>query len=94
MRVQFGSIARFAPLLGSLFEEQEPTAREIAEFMLNQAISLDQGQPADDMSVVVLQTTRESKRIRLNILRSGCQFNNNYGIIKTEHNQSFFYLLT
>ena len=51
----------FCTTLGSLFEEQEPTAREIAEFMLNQAISLDQGQPADDMSVVVLQTTREAR---------------------------------
>lgn len=51
----------FCTTLDALFEEQEPTAREIAEFMLNQAISLDQGQPADDMSVVVLQTNREAR---------------------------------
>ena len=43
--------------LDALVEEQEPTANEIAEFLLSQAISLDQGKPEDDMCVVVLQTT-------------------------------------
>jgi serine phosphatase RsbU (regulator of sigma subunit) len=38
-------------------EEQEPTAKEIAEFLLNRAIRLDNGQPQDDMSIIVLQTS-------------------------------------
>lgn len=43
-------------MLNALFQEQEPTAKETAEFILAQAIALDQNQPADDMCVVVLQT--------------------------------------
>lgn len=42
--------------LDALFEEQEPTASEVAEFLLAQAVNLDLGQPEDDMCVVVLQT--------------------------------------
>lgn len=38
----------------SLFEEQEPTAQEVAEYLLNRAIRLDEGRPKDDMSVLVL----------------------------------------
>jgi len=38
----------------TLFEEQEPTAKEIADFLLNRAIRLDNGQPQDDMSIIVL----------------------------------------
>jgi serine phosphatase RsbU (regulator of sigma subunit) len=42
--------------LDALFQEQEPTAQETADFLLNQAILLDENKPKDDMCVVVLQT--------------------------------------
>lgn len=42
-------------LLESLLEDQEPSAQEIADSLLNQSISLDQNRPNDDMSVVVLR---------------------------------------
>lgn len=46
-------------------EEQEPTAKEIAEFLLNRAIRLDDGKPQDDMSIIVLQvSSRPSDTIR------------------------------
>jgi serine phosphatase RsbU (regulator of sigma subunit) len=38
----------------ALIEEQEPTAQEIADFILNQSVRLDDGRPKDDMSVVVM----------------------------------------
>lgn len=41
----------------AFIEEQEPTAKEIAEFLLNRAIRLDDGQPRDDMSIIVLQVS-------------------------------------
>lgn len=40
--------------IAAFIEEQEPTAQEIADFLLNRAIRLDGGQPKDDMSVIVL----------------------------------------
>ncbi|NLN69384.1 MAG: SpoIIE family protein phosphatase [Chloroflexi bacterium] len=43
--------------LEAFVDEQEPTEREIAEFLLNRAIRLDNGQPQDDMSIIVLQTS-------------------------------------
>lgn len=42
-------------LLESLLEDQEPYAQTMADNILAEAIRLDQGQPADDMSVVVLR---------------------------------------
>lgn len=41
----------------TLFEEQEPTAKEIADFLLNRAIRLDNGKPQDDMSIIVLMVS-------------------------------------
>lgn len=38
----------------ALIDDQEPTAKEIAEFLLNRAIRMDDGRPKDDMSVIVL----------------------------------------
>jgi serine phosphatase RsbU (regulator of sigma subunit) len=46
--------------LEALFEEQEPTPREIAEYLLNRAIRLDEGRPKDDMSIIVLMISPES----------------------------------
>ncbi len=42
-------------LLESLMEDQEPTSQSIADTILSEAIRLDQSQPQDDMSVVVLR---------------------------------------
>lgn len=51
--------------LEAFIEEQEPTANEIADFLLNRAIRLDDGRPKDDMSVIVLLvSTRPTGTIR------------------------------
>ena len=42
-------------LITSLFEDQEPSAREIVDFLLSQAARMDQDQPEDDMCVVTMQ---------------------------------------
>jgi serine phosphatase RsbU (regulator of sigma subunit) len=44
----------------ALIEEQEPSAQEIADFLLNRAMRLDEGHPQDDMSVVVLLVSPQS----------------------------------
>ncbi len=44
-------------VIETLFEEQEPTAKELADFLLNRAIRLDNGQPQDDMSIIVLMVS-------------------------------------
>jgi serine phosphatase RsbU (regulator of sigma subunit) len=46
--------------LEALFEEQEPTAQEVADYLLNRAIRLDEGRPKDDMSIVVMLISPES----------------------------------
>ena len=43
-------------LLESMLEEEEPTAQEIADNILNQAIRLDNNRPNDDMTVVALRS--------------------------------------
>lgn len=55
--------------LEALFEDQEPTAQEVAEHLLNRAIRLDEGRPKDDMSIIVLQVSPVStdKIRRMNI---------------------------
>ena len=48
-----------------MLEEQEPTAQEIADMILSQAIRLDDNRPNDDMSVVVLRSVpTETDQIR------------------------------
>jgi serine phosphatase RsbU (regulator of sigma subunit) len=55
----------FCTTIQALIEEQEPSAQEIADFLLNQAIRLDDGRPKDDMSVIVLMLRAQSNdRIR------------------------------
>lgn len=39
----------------SLLDEQDPTPQELADALLAQAVALDDGRPADDMSVVVFR---------------------------------------
>ncbi len=38
----------------ALIEEEDPTAQELADYLLQQSIRLDDGFPNDDMSVVVM----------------------------------------
>jgi len=55
--------------LEALFEDQEPTAQEVAEHLLNRALRLDEGRPEDDMSIIVLLVSPQSsdKIRRMNI---------------------------
>jgi len=47
-------------VIEALVEEQEPSAREMADYLLNHAIRLDEGRPKDDMSVIVLLISPQS----------------------------------
>jgi len=52
-------------LLEGMLDEQEPSAQQIADSLLTQAIRVDHGRPTDDMSVVVLRVvTRPNDWIR------------------------------
>jgi len=46
--------------LQALLEDEDPPAQSIADSILEHAIHLDQGRPADDISVVVLRVTSSS----------------------------------
>ena len=46
-----------------MLNDNDPTAREIADSLLEYALKLDQGRPADDTSVVVLRVTPEEDSI-------------------------------
>jgi serine phosphatase RsbU (regulator of sigma subunit) len=48
-------------LLESLLEDQEPTAQEIADTILLNAIRLDNDRPDDDMSIVVLRALSKER---------------------------------
>ncbi|HSV86420.1 MAG TPA: SpoIIE family protein phosphatase [Levilinea sp.] len=50
-----GHFLDICTLLESLLEDQEPTAQEIADTILLNAIRMDNDRPGDDMSVVVLR---------------------------------------
>jgi 5-hydroxyisourate hydrolase-like protein (transthyretin family) len=39
----------------AMLEEQDPTPQELADALLHHAVNLDEGRPADDVSVVVLK---------------------------------------
>ncbi|NTU76023.1 MAG: SpoIIE family protein phosphatase [Anaerolineaceae bacterium] len=47
-------------LLQSLLEDQNPSAQDLADNLLSQAMRLDQGRPNDDMSIVVLRVVGDS----------------------------------
>jgi serine phosphatase RsbU (regulator of sigma subunit) len=52
-------------LLQAFLEEENPSAQEMADTILNQAIRLDNNRPNDDMSVVVLRSVpTETDQIR------------------------------
>ena len=59
---QYGIDNDMCTLLESLLEEQNPTAQSLADNVIENAITLDQGQPADDMSVVVLRVIQKENR--------------------------------
>lgn len=42
-------------VLQSMFEDQEPSPQEIADALLNHAVTLDDNRPADDISVLVVR---------------------------------------
>jgi serine phosphatase RsbU (regulator of sigma subunit) len=67
---RYGESFDIRTLLDSLLEEQEPSSQEIADLLLAEAIRLDQGQPSDDMSVVVLRINSHAKDQirRMNVL--------------------------
>jgi serine/threonine protein phosphatase PrpC len=44
-------------VIQSMLDEQDPTPQAIADELLAHAVSLDDGRPADDISVVVLKVT-------------------------------------
>lgn len=62
-------IADISVGIEALFEDQDPTAQEVADYLLNRAIRLDEGRPKDDMSIIVLLVSHEStdKIRRMNI---------------------------
>lgn len=45
----------------ALFDDQEPSVQEITEFLLAQAVGLDQGEPENDMCVAALQVISEAE---------------------------------
>lgn len=53
----FGQILDFEISLSTILEDQEPTAQNIADSLISQAIRLDQNRPVKDMSVVVMRIT-------------------------------------
>lgn len=44
-------------VIQSMLDEQDPSPQSIADELLAHAVSLDEGRPADDMSVVVIKVT-------------------------------------
>ena len=46
--------------IDAFIDEQEPSAQEIADFLLQRAIRMDEGRPLDDMSVIVLSVSPQS----------------------------------
>lgn len=62
---RIGQSLDLCTLLTAMLEDQEPSAQEIADTILNQAIRLDQNRPNDDMSVVVMRIqSEETDQIR------------------------------
>jgi len=62
---RFGLMLDVCTHLESLLDEQEPSAQEISDTILSEAIRLDQGMPNDDMSIVTLRVLgKEGDQIR------------------------------
>jgi serine phosphatase RsbU (regulator of sigma subunit) len=52
---RYGEFLDICTLLKAMLEEENPSAQDIADTLLSEAIRVDQGRPNDDMSVVVLR---------------------------------------
>ncbi len=63
----------FAPLLKRILEDQDPSAQELADTILSQAIRMDNNLPNDDMSVVVLRT-QPAESTKSGVCLYGSQF--------------------
>jgi serine phosphatase RsbU (regulator of sigma subunit) len=57
---RFSQSIDFCSLIQAYLDEQEPSAQYIADALLSHAVRLDQNQPNDDMSVVVLRVIQSS----------------------------------
>jgi serine phosphatase RsbU (regulator of sigma subunit) len=56
--------------LRSLLDDQDPLPQEIADLLLNEAVRLDDGRPADDISIVVLKVVqRKGDEVRRMMVR-------------------------
>ncbi len=56
--------------LKAMLEEQEPTPQEIADTLLAEAVGLDEGRPADDISVLVVKVSeRRGDEVRRMVVR-------------------------
>jgi serine phosphatase RsbU (regulator of sigma subunit) len=55
-----GRTMDLAASMESILEEEDSSANHIADSLLNQALWLDEGRPADDMSVVVLRVSEKN----------------------------------
>lgn len=66
---RYGQTLDICMLLESLLEEQESNSRDIADTIFAQAVTLDRGQPDDDMSLVVLQVIPKTSDLvrRMNV---------------------------
>lgn len=62
---RFGHSLDICSLIEAYLDQQEPSAQYIADALLSHALRLDQNQPSDDMSVVVLRVIeKDIDRIR------------------------------
>jgi serine phosphatase RsbU (regulator of sigma subunit) len=67
---RYGHQIDVCTVLEALLEDQTPTAQNIADSLLSQAIHLDDGRPSDDISVVVLSVIpNETDNIRRMMVR-------------------------
>jgi len=57
---RFGQSIDFCSLIQAYLDEQEPSAQYSADALLSHAIRLDQNQPNDDMTIVVLRVLEKS----------------------------------
>lgn len=55
-----GQSIEIISFMEGMLEDEEPTAEEIADTLLNHAIKLDQGRPVDDISIVVIHVSRRT----------------------------------
>ncbi|MEM5774527.1 MAG: SpoIIE family protein phosphatase [Anaerolineaceae bacterium] len=65
-----GLLFELEPLMESLLDEQEPNAQSIADTILADAIRMDNNQPQNDMSIVVLRVmSRSADSVRRMIIQ-------------------------